>query len=106
MQEKLRKTQKRPSKTKVDKVLCKETIKTIKKSFLIRIKLMSNKWRSDKVPYYRCKDIGLDCAFETFSESYIELEEKIKSHAKVVHKWSEIPDHYKKKIGKSIHEKF
>ncbi len=44
-----------------------------------------------KMPSFACKDIGMDCKFETTAPSEAELMKKIAEHAKSAHKMETIP---------------
>lgn len=51
---------------------------------------------------FRCKDIGMDCGFETSAESMETLMPKITKHASDVHKMVEISEDLKKQVSAAI----
>lgn len=51
---------------------------------------------------FRCKDIGMDCGFETSAESMESLMPKIATHAKNEHNMMEIPEDLRKKVSEAI----
>ncbi|MCL5803107.1 MAG: DUF1059 domain-containing protein [Thermoplasmataceae archaeon] len=55
--------------------------------------------------HFKCKDIGMDCAFETASKSNDELFTKISDHAKAAHNIEEVSPELKQKITGAIRKK-
>lgn len=51
---------------------------------------------------FKCKDIGMDCGFETSSESMESLMPKIVRHASEAHKITTITDDLKNKVTNAI----
>jgi predicted small metal-binding protein len=51
---------------------------------------------------FRCKDIGMDCGFETKADSMESLMPKITQHAREAHKMNEISEELKKKVSAAI----
>jgi len=49
-----------------------------------------------------CKDIGMDCKFQTSAPTEAELMKKIAEHAKSVHKIDPVPPDLMAKIRKAI----
>ncbi len=54
------------------------------------------------MPSFACKDIGMDCKFETTAPTEAELITKIAAHAKSVHKIDPVPADLLAKIKKAI----
>ena len=54
------------------------------------------------MPTFKCKDIGMDCGFETKSKSNEELMKQIKDHASKVHNIKDIPPDLMTKINGAI----
>ncbi|MGA2914356.1 MAG: DUF1059 domain-containing protein [Methanoregula sp.] len=54
------------------------------------------------MPSFACKDIGMDCKFQTTASTEAELMKKIAEHAKSVHKIETIPADLMAKIKKAI----
>jgi predicted small metal-binding protein len=54
---------------------------------------------------FKCKNIGMDCDFETKAKSIDEIMPKIKEHAESAHKITTIDDELKNKITASIKKK-
>ncbi|MCL5680630.1 MAG: DUF1059 domain-containing protein [Candidatus Thermoplasmatota archaeon] len=54
---------------------------------------------------FKCKDIGMDCGFETSGKTMEELMPKIAEHAKTAHNMAEIPQDVKDKVAKAIKKK-
>jgi predicted small metal-binding protein len=54
------------------------------------------------MPSFACKDIGMDCKFETTAQTEAELIPKIAAHAKSVHKIDPVPADLMAKIKKAI----
>jgi predicted small metal-binding protein len=57
---------------------------------------------SDKMPTFKCKDIGMDCTFETKAKSNDELIKQIKDHALKVHKIKDVSPELMTKISGAI----
>ncbi len=51
---------------------------------------------------FRCKDIGMDCGFETKAESRESLMPLITKHASEVHNMKEISEDLRKKVSAAI----
>lgn len=51
---------------------------------------------------FKCKDIGMDCGFETSHDNMDGLMGKIVEHAKSAHGMMEIPEDLKKKVEAAI----
>ncbi len=51
---------------------------------------------------FRCKDIGMDCGFETKADSMETLMPKITKHASEAHNMKQIPEDLKKKVSAAI----
>ena len=54
------------------------------------------------MPSFRCKDIGMDCPFETKAETEGERMKKIGEHATEAHKIKEIPQDMLAKVKMAI----
>jgi predicted small metal-binding protein len=54
------------------------------------------------MPSFACKDIGMDCKFQTTAPTEAELMKKIAEHAKTVHKIDPVPADLAAKIKKAI----
>ncbi len=54
------------------------------------------------MPSFACKDIGMDCKFQTTAPTEAELMKKIAEHAKAVHKIDPVPADLAAKIKKAI----
>ena len=54
------------------------------------------------MPSFVCKDIGMDCKFQTSAPTEAELMKKIAEHAKSVHKIDPVPPDLIAKIKKAI----
>ncbi len=54
------------------------------------------------MPSFACKDIGMDCKFQTSAPTEAELMKKITEHAKSVHKIDPVPADLMTKIKKTI----
>jgi predicted small metal-binding protein len=54
------------------------------------------------MPSFLCKDIGMDCKFQTSAPTEAELMKKIAEHAKSVHKIDPVPPDLIAKIKKAI----
>jgi predicted small metal-binding protein len=55
-----------------------------------------------KMPSFACKDIGMDCKFQTNAPTEAELMKKIADHAKSVHNIDPVPPDLMAKIKKAI----
>lgn len=51
---------------------------------------------------FRCRDIGMDCGFETKAESMDSIMPKISKHASEAHNIKQIPDDLRKKVSSAI----
>ena len=51
---------------------------------------------------FRCKDIGMDCGFETHADSMDALMPKITKHAAEAHNIKQIPEDLRKKVTSAI----
>ncbi len=51
---------------------------------------------------FRCKDIGMDCGFETKADSMESIMPKITKHASEVHNIKQMPEDLKKKVSAAI----
>lgn len=56
------------------------------------------------MPSFACKDIGMDCKFQTTAPTEAELMKKIADHAKSAHKIDIVPPDLMAKIKKAIKE--
>ncbi len=54
------------------------------------------------MPTFACKDLGMDCKFQTSAPTEAELMKKIAEHAKTAHKIETIPADMMAKIKKVI----
>lgn len=54
------------------------------------------------MPSFRCKDMGMNCPFETSTPDREELMKRIKKHARNMHDIMEITPEMQKKIEKAI----
>jgi len=54
------------------------------------------------MPSFACKDIGMDCKFQTTAPTEAELMKKIADHAKSAHKIDTVPPDLMVKIKKAI----
>ena len=54
------------------------------------------------MPSFKCKDIGMDCPFETKAKTEPELMKAIAAHAATVHKMKDVPPDMMKKIKAAI----
>ena len=54
------------------------------------------------MPSFKCKDIGMDCPFETKAKTEPELMQAIATHAATVHKMKDVPPDMMKKIKAAI----
>jgi predicted small metal-binding protein len=63
-------------------------------------KIISN--RCTSMPSFKCKDIGMDCKFETTAPTEAELMKKIAEHAKSAHKMETIPPDVMAKVKAAI----
>jgi len=54
------------------------------------------------MPSFVCKDIGMDCKFETTAPAEAELMKKIAEHAKSAHKLDPIPPDVMAKVKAAI----
>jgi|APFre7841882793_1041355.scaffolds.fasta_scaffold57314_1 predicted small metal-binding protein len=54
------------------------------------------------MPSFACKDIGMDCKFQTTAPTEPELMKKIAEHAKSAHKIDPVPADLMAKIKKAI----
>jgi predicted small metal-binding protein len=54
------------------------------------------------MPSFACKDIGMDCKFQTTAPTEAELMKKIEDHAKSAHKIDTVPPDLMAKIKKAI----
>ncbi|MBX8632203.1 MAG: DUF1059 domain-containing protein [Thermoplasmata archaeon] len=54
---------------------------------------------------FKCKDVGMNCGFETSAKTKEELMPKIVEHAKTAHGMTSIPDDMKKKVEGAIKKK-
>jgi predicted small metal-binding protein len=54
------------------------------------------------MPSFACKDIGMNCGFQTTAPTEAELMTKIASHAKSVHKIDTVPPDLMMKIKNAI----
>ena len=54
------------------------------------------------MPSFVCRDIGMDCKFQTSAPTEAELMKKIAEHAKSVHKIDPVPPDLMAKIRKAI----
>ena len=54
------------------------------------------------MPSFKCKDIGMKCAFEATGKTQDELMKKISTHAASAHKMTTIPPETMTKIKKAI----
>lgn len=52
---------------------------------------------------FKCKDLGMACGFEASAANVQELDEKVATHAKEVHKMSSIDKDMWMKIHKAEH---
>jgi len=52
----------------------------------------------------RCRDVGMDCNFETHAETEEEILKKAVEHAQTVHKMKEIPKEVVDKVRAAIRE--
>ena len=58
-------------------------------------------------PYnFKCKDIGMECGFETKAKTKEDLMPKIVEHAKSAHNITEITPHLKTKVDGAIKKTF
>lgn len=51
---------------------------------------------------FKCKDIGMECGFETSAESMDSLMPKIAKHASEAHQITTIPEDLKQKVTAAI----
>ncbi len=54
------------------------------------------------MPSFKCKDIGMDCSFETSAPNEADLEKKIADHARSAHGITSLDKDMWKKIKKVI----
>ena len=54
------------------------------------------------MPSFKCKDIGMDCAFEATAETEDELMKKIAEHASEAHNMKTIPPDVMEKVKDAI----
>ena len=54
------------------------------------------------MPSFKCKDIGMDCPFETKADSVPDLMKEIATHAATVHKMKDVPPDMMMKIKMAI----
>jgi predicted small metal-binding protein len=54
------------------------------------------------MPSFACKDIGMDCKFQTTAPTEADLMKKIADHAKSAHKIDPVPSDLMAKIKKAI----
>jgi len=54
------------------------------------------------MPAFKCRDIGMDCPFETTAPTEAELEKKIADHARSAHKIQSLDKDMWMKIKKTI----
>jgi predicted small metal-binding protein len=59
-------------------------------------------FRCITMPSFACKDIGMDCKFETTAPTEAELMKKIAEHAKSAHKMETIPPDVMTKVKAAI----
>lgn len=55
-----------------------------------------------RMPSFKCKDIGMNCPFETSTPNREELMKRIKKHARNMHNITKITPEMQKKIEKAI----
>jgi predicted small metal-binding protein len=54
------------------------------------------------MPSFKCKDIGMECAFEARADTEDELMRKIAEHGKEKHNMETIPPDVQEKVKKAI----
>jgi predicted small metal-binding protein len=54
------------------------------------------------MPSFACKDIGMDCKFQTTAPTEADLMKKIADHAKSAHKIDPVPPDLMAKIKKAV----
>jgi predicted small metal-binding protein len=54
------------------------------------------------MPSFACKDIGMNCAFQTTAPTEAELVKKIAEHARTAHQMDSVPPDVMEKIKKAI----
>ena len=58
------------------------------------------------MPSFACKDIGMDCKFQTTAPTEADLMKKIADHAKSAHKIDPVPPDLMAKIKKLLKNNF
>lgn len=54
------------------------------------------------MPSFKCKNIGMDCPFETSAPTEAELEQKIADHARSVHNMKTLDKDFWIKVKKTV----